>query len=358
MKPPKVKPLKPADFLGALIQTAYLPKELPPIFTTKYYAKFCRSNYGYIKSQNSTLSKTSTSFSSFSCPRSNTGRRSLAVVHPLGQLAISLLITEHKAKIRKIIADSPTSLYKTNEESRTQRAFLGLDFEQMRVLTAKACSEYEFILRADISRFFYTIYTHSIPWAVIGKEKAKDWLDNNKGNLNAHWSHHLDRALQLCHSRETFGIPVGPDTSRIVAEILMAGIEVDPDLSPLLKDRVAARLVDDYVIGFEREDIAKQALAALRAALWKFNLQLNDEKTSITASRLVLREKWKLEHSAIQISDSDPIAQNQDILRLLEITLHSCAETNSDTPALYACQRLSRLKNVSDNFSLVLDVLF
>jgi hypothetical protein len=253
MKSSKAKPLTPAEFLGALIRTAYFPQELPPAITAKHYARFCETNYQVLKSQQPLLSKKSTSFATFTCPRPNTGRRNFAVVHPLGQLGISLLITEHRAVIKKIISSSPTSLYRTGEHRESSRAFLGLDFNRQKVMTAKACSEYPFILKADISRFFYTIYTHSVPWAVIGKEKAKEWLDNDKAKLNAHWAHHVDRALQLCHSRETFGIPVGPDTSRLIAEILLAGIETDQNLSPWLKDRIAVRLVDDFVIGFESE---------------------------------------------------------------------------------------------------------
>jgi hypothetical protein len=35
-------------------------------------------------------------------------------------------------------------------------------------------SRHPVILKADIANFFHTIYTHSIPWGVLGKQHVKD----------------------------------------------------------------------------------------------------------------------------------------------------------------------------------------
>ena len=213
-------------------------------------------------------------------------------------------------------------------------------------------------MNADISRFFYTIYTHSIPWAVIGKDKAKGWYISKNPKLGAHWSNDLDKAMQSCQSRETFGIPVGPDTSRIIAERLMAGIEADDGFAGWLNNRSAIRLVDDFTIGFMRAEDAFKALAALRNTLWKFNLQLNDEKTGVIPSRNPVKDKWEIEHEKFFVSDISAKREATDISRLLELTLHFCAESHIDTPALLTCQRLSRLKHVSSNILLILDTQF
>lgn len=243
MKSPKRLFLQPAKFLSALIRTSYLPEELPPAITTRYFSKFCETEYPFINSQKGALFKSNTQYESFSAPRQKSGRRSFAIVHPLGQLAVSMAITQHRAEIKKLIRGSNASLYRTGEDVSKERAFRGLDFRKWETRRSKIQSEYPFVLNADISRFFYTIYTHSIPWAAIGKSKAKDWHLNNKAKLNAHWSNDLDKALQCCQSRETFGIPVGPDTSRIIAEILMAGIENDESFTHWLEKRSALRLL-------------------------------------------------------------------------------------------------------------------
>jgi hypothetical protein len=356
MKKPKAT--KAARFFSALIRTAYLPQEVPPAITTRYFADFCRDNFAFLKAQQGSLMKTTTNYETFTAPRAKSGRRNLALVHPLAQTNISLLITQHRKPIKDLISKSTTSLYRTEDDLGNSIAFLGLDFSQRHPLQAKTASEYPFILSADISRFFYTVYTHSIPWAVIGKEKAKHWLISDRSRLSSHWSDELDRALQAGQSRETFGIPVGPDTSRIVAEVLFAGIESDEQLAPFLRDRIAFRLVDDLTVGFESEEDAYRALAALRNALWKFNLQLNEEKTFVSRSRQVMRERWELDHEAFLISDTDVNEQAIQLARFFELTFHFCSSSGTDTPALWTCRRISQLKNIKENFELILDGLF
>src|ERR1700683_1249010 len=233
-----------AEFLSALVVSGNIQIKTPPAITTRYFSEFCRAEYSALKSQKKSLIKLSTKFDTFTAPRPVLGRRNLALVHPLAQLGVSLLITEHRNKIRKIIGRRGNSLYRTDENIEHGRAFYGLDFRQWDILTAQLYSAYPFILKADISRFFYTAYTHSIPWAVIGKEKAKDWLAHNRKRLNAHWSTDFDSALQACQSRETFGIPVGPDTSRIIAEVLLAGVEADATFSHAVNKTRAYRLLD------------------------------------------------------------------------------------------------------------------
>ena len=223
------------DFLAALLRTAYLPEELPPAVTSRYFAEFCKANFSYLRSQLDKSLKSSTSYDTFTAPKAKSGRRNLAVVHPVAQLSISLLMTQHREIIRRMIAKAGTSLYRTDEDVQNGKAFAGLDFRKRQLLMAQLNSKFPFILQADISRFFYTAYTHSIPWAIVGKEKAKNWLQHDRRRLATHWSSKFDTALQSCQSRETFGIPVGPDTSRVIAEILLSGVETDRTLAPFLK---------------------------------------------------------------------------------------------------------------------------
>jgi hypothetical protein len=355
----KGKLSKPPEFFAALIRSNYFPRELPPAITTRTYAEFCKTNYSFLKTAQSGLISKTTNYETFTAPRTGVGRRNLALVHPLSQAGLSLLITQHRTKIRKIISESGTSLYRTEENMAASKAFLGLDFQKWRNAKASTYSEYQFVLQADISRFFYTVYTHSIPWSIIGKDKVKAWLaTKKKKKLDAHWSNGFDVALQSCQSRETFGIPVGPDTSRLIAELLLAGIEKDKDLQSFLTTQPAFRLVDDLIVGFEDESNARKCLGALRRALWKFNLQLNDEKTAVLPSRAIFREKWEFEHNAIVVSDVDVAKQEGDIYRLIDLTLRYCAEQKSDCPAIWTCTRLGRLKTVGPNFAIILDALF
>ena len=112
-------------FLGSLIRTAYLPREVPPAITARYFSKFCVENYKYLKNKEKDLLRLSTNYDTFTAPKTVPGRRNFAIVHPLGQLVLSLLITQHRVAIRKIITRHKTSLYETQESPEEGKAYRG-----------------------------------------------------------------------------------------------------------------------------------------------------------------------------------------------------------------------------------------
>jgi hypothetical protein len=65
-----------------------------------------------------------------------------------------------------------------------------------------------------------------------------------------------------------------------------------------------------------------------------------------------------LDHEAFQISDDDVRQQAVELARFFELTFHFCATAQTDTPALWTCRRISQLKNIKENFELILDGLF
>jgi Reverse transcriptase (RNA-dependent DNA polymerase) len=352
-----VKSKQKSSFFAALIHRAYLPKEIPPVVTARYFAAYCQNQYTFLNSELAAFLKLSTKHDTFTAPRPEAGRRNLAIVHPLGQLAVSLLITNHRSAIKTLIAANGTSYYRSSESNDQTIALEGLDFEAWRASQLRLYAEYPVALKADISRFFYTVYTHSIPWAVLGKEKAKSWFFGKNPKLKKHWANQLDIALQCCNSRETFGIPVGPDTSRIIAEILLSGIEMNTDFNQVVTKHKVIRLVDDFLIGFEDEASAASALTSLRTALWAFNLQLNENKTAIVRTSLMFEESWRLEFQHFRISEINSNDQRKDIRKIADQALRYCQEYKSGLPANWATSRLSKLKALDDNFVPVLDVL-
>lgn len=138
----------PPQFLRALLNRAYFPTELPPVVNAKYFSEFCRDNYASLR----------TDLGNF-----------LRLTHPLSQLGLSLAIPQKRGRIRQIISSKPHSVYSPDENPSEGRAFAGLDFRRREIEAARIGSQCEFVLRADISRFFYTAYTHSFQWAVLGR---------------------------------------------------------------------------------------------------------------------------------------------------------------------------------------------
>lgn len=357
----KPRRLAKKDFLSCLIATAYFPEEVPPILTTRSFSDYCKNNYLNLEPQQNRLSRLNTNFETYTVPRTVEGRRNLAIVNPLAQLGLSLALTINKKAIGDIIYDTKSTLYSIESDKENKKAFSGLQFRKRDEVDRKILSVSDCVLKADISRFFYTIYTHSITWAVLGKEKAKALFSTNRATratLYAHWSASIDSSLQSCQSRETFGVPVGPDTSRIVAELILAEVEKDEAYAEAVKGRPASRLLDDFLIVFYTEEVAYKALGALRSALWKFNLQLNEDKTRVARSKVIHRERWKLEFEKAQITDETAERQARDIDHLIELTLHLCKEAETDAPASWASRRISKQDIYLENIPMVLDSLF
>ncbi|MHA7827061.1 MAG: RNA-directed DNA polymerase [Roseovarius sp.] len=140
-------------------------------------------------------------------------------------------------------------------------------------------SAFPVILSLDINRFYGSIYTHSIPWAVLGKHEAKRRHHNR--TLNRHWSDRLDTLVRNCNQRQTVGIPIGPDTSRIISELILS--RVDAEVTSAGSGLTSLQIhhnIDDYQIGCIGISEAENAQSCFVRAISRYELRLNDFKTS------------------------------------------------------------------------------
>jgi hypothetical protein len=145
----------------------------------------------------------------------------------------------------------------------------------------------------DISKCFDSIYTHSITWAlktkIYSKQNAR--VKNSFGSI-------FDRIMQACNYNETAGIVIGPETSRIFAEIIFQ--EIDQTIERRLTDinlihgesYVIKRYVDDIFI-FTASEIDSSKISKVVASCFKeYKLNLNANKT-IKAARPFVTQKTK-----------------------------------------------------------------
>ena len=137
-------------------------------------------------------------------------------------------------------------------------------------------SHYQFIARTDITNFYSSIYTHSIAWALHDREEAL--ADSSELNL---FGNKIDKLIQYCNDGRTNGIPIGSVLSDLIAEIILS--KVDRDTSEELKDVkfLAVRFKDDYRILCNSESEAHNILSTLGKNFSKYNLSINESKTSI-----------------------------------------------------------------------------
>ena len=157
-------------------------------------------------------------------------------------------------------------------ESHPDGRIIIMDYEKLHEISERDLSlafTKKFIVHSDITNFFPSIYTHAIPWATVGFLTAKA----NKSNKNV-WYNQLDYYQRLTKRNETQGVPMGPATSNIVSELILA--IVDNELS---KTYTYFRHIDDYKCFCDTFEEGEEFIRRLSKLLSKYKLTLNISMT-------------------------------------------------------------------------------
>lgn len=146
--------------------------------------------------------------------------------------------------------------------------------------------KYNSLLKLDISRCFDSIYTHSLSWAIYSKKFVKN--SKNFKSIDTSFAGKFDSCMQKMNYNETNGILVGPEFSRLFAEIILQRVdrEVEKTLfnEHQLKNKVhyeILRYVDDYFIFFNDEQHEVLISNEISKSLCEYKLFLNKDKKDI-----------------------------------------------------------------------------
>lgn len=159
-----------------------------------------------------------------------------------------------------------TNIYRFYEDYRYQRAE----------------KKYNHLVKFDIAKCFDSIYTHSLVWALHNKEIVK----NNLGWSKNTFAGEFDKFMQNVNFGETNGILIGPEFSRIFAELIFQKIDKSVE-TKLLSDNQyfvgqhyeCYRYVDDYFL-FYNDDLVKDTIMdAFRLELKEYKMSLSEAKT-------------------------------------------------------------------------------
>ena len=121
--------------------------------------------------------------------------------------------------IEEITADTAyaSSYFKYNRFSHLYKFFNSDEFTELE-------KRFQFMLHVDIVKCFPSIYTHSISWAIKGKTATKESLGKHD-KKNSPFDVSFDLLMQEINHKETNGIPVGPELSRIFSEVILQRID-------------------------------------------------------------------------------------------------------------------------------------
>ena len=118
-------------------------------------------------------------------------------------------------------------------------------WENVEQRSLEVALQYRYMFVTDITNCYGSIYTHTVAWALLGKERAKSER-SNKGLLG----NKIDRYLQGMQYGQTNGIPQGSVLSDFIAEIVLA--YSDKELEKKLSANAVIVFTTDYYSIFYR----------------------------------------------------------------------------------------------------------
>ncbi|MFT7229397.1 MAG: hypothetical protein ACI8PW_002001 [Methylophilaceae bacterium] len=259
--------------LDSLLRKGYLPQELPPLFNSSSFANYITNNAGSLDAIFTQENAKWSSQMHHNLARVGGLRRRLSVPNPINFYRL--------AKAFDVNSELLETQWNQSPFSQTTPSLQGIDAK--RAIAPRSNNRSyprtiarvgaKYLLKADISQFYSSIYTHTVPWAIHSKVIAKANFRNDLyGNL-------IDKELQACQYGQTKGVAIGTDTSLGIAELILA--DIDKKLNESCKILDGIRFIDDIELSFSSLADAEHALVQLEKLLHEYELQLNVSKTTI-----------------------------------------------------------------------------
>ena len=311
------------------ILTDILPVELSELFTYKYFYQYLASENESVKKMISEITKCKNNSSSSDIPflgspnwvtiplkypimKTAHSEREISLLQPMAAVELFLFISVYQKELLNVLdKNSFFSIryhqrnndlcYKNknkaitqyfSEESRNakreilQQTGMFFNIKPYKSIASFTSSEewfmlntkYKYFIRTDYKACFDSIYTHTYKW-LVGKD-----VNDTKNFKNVNMYTAIDRVLQNINSRTSNGIVVGPEFSRMIAEILLQGIDNNV-YNILLNEGYTNgihynvyRYVDDLFIFAESEELVDNIVKLFSDASRKYLLRLNENK--------------------------------------------------------------------------------
>lgn len=184
----------------------------------------------------------------------------------------------------------------------------------------RAEKKFAHLQKFDIQACFNSIYTHSIAWATNGgKATYKRFFKGSEdGTFGSVW----DSLMQKMNYNETNGIVIGPEFSRLFAEVILQYIDkcVEMDLNKKgyrwNVDYECYRYVDDHFFFYNNKEVLETARQSYAYHLNEYKMSISNEKTEdmerpfitpISRAKLAID---KLIHDTITINLNDELLQS------------------------------------------------
>ncbi len=316
-----------------LLSRGYFPDKVPPTFTTELFGDCIETTNSPLPDQFS-IGKVR-ELEHYELGRAGQLRRRLSIPNPISYYRLACEMESAWTDIEQQLDRTSLSLSRPIAGSDDDRALVPLlDFGSLPENRPTKRDAGRVLLKTDIANFYPSIYTHCISWALHGQAFAKA-NRRNEGLLG----NRIDKLVQDSQYGQTKGIPVGPDTSLVIAELLLA--PVDEALMNDHPEVVGFRHMDDYEIACQSRPHAEKVLASLQTHASEYELQLNPFKTDIIDLPTPMMDEWTGTLSAFEFRDT-AAEQKRDLLNYFDATFRLSRKFPDQAVTAFALRRLAR----------------
>lgn len=356
----------------ALLARGFLPAELPPCFVSHslgeaYPILLGRPDDCSAKKDIHVLP------TSFHLARQGMLRRRLSIPHPLYYTQLCHCIEQHSQDLSAALARSTWSRSKPILNDKANGRAFDRPLKDSLIVEAHASvrATSRYLVQADISQFYHSVYTHTLGWSLGGKVRAKELAKASKKdrpNLEANANYRgaalgntLDTKLRNLQDGQSVGLPMGPDASLLLAEVLLCNVDelLQREFERLGIKVVAMRNVDDYHIGVQSYDDAEIVLKLLQNFLRvELELTLNPRKTKIIPLPAPLEEVWVTRLKGIFRESASPHRQKRrDLLRLFDLATAARSQYPEEHVFSYLLGILRHVNVENENWALLQPIL-
>ena len=272
--------------------------------------------------------------------------RQLTVAHPRNQILLAAFIKDHAATIINLCSKSKFSIrypakvaktvissnefnlkslslqFKSVEQHDEEYQNIGSYFSYSsfnnihKFFESQLYRNAEFkhakLLQLDISRFFESIYTHTIEWAQLGFVLPKF------GNGQS-FARKFDKTIRDPNQKETNGIMIGPEVSRIFSEIIMQSVDNSIEKS-LMKiglkrdfDYNLYRYIDDIFVFCSHQSTEQSVLEIIESTLFDYKLRINPNKIVEYSKPIITNLTIAKDEISDLFSQHCTVSKNEDI---------------------------------------------
>ena len=247
-----------------LLRRGSFPINIPQPFSTTDYARLLgnrrNAHPGFLRPSDTGHQQTY-ELAEHNLARVGQLRRVLGIPNPVPFYTLAVDICTNWTGIERLLKKTTLSVSRPVPATTGARAFAAYaGFPDRARVRARRRVGFRYVLFADVQKFYPSVYTHAVPWALHTKAVAKKRRRDRKllGNR-------LDTWVRNAQDAQSVGLPIGPDTSWVLSELVLTA--VDRLLLKQLPGVVGIRAVDDYELYFRTPGEAEGALAVLQTAL-------------------------------------------------------------------------------------------